>query len=152
MTLSQFNAALDRWGADLARWPESERDAANALLTHSAEAGAVLAGALQLDAFMRTNDPARAMGNDALVRVMNSVMANLPKAAPARRRKLAAFREWLGMPDMGGEWLPRFAVSMTAAVVLGLVVSDHLAVNTVQYLSPIEALANSNSYLPMDLQ
>lgn len=152
MTPSQFSVALDRWGANLANWPEDQRNASETLLKHSAEARAMLAEIARMEAFIQTNDPAQAMGDDALMRVMNSVMAALPKAEPAGRSTLAALRDWLGMAGMGSEWLPRFAVSLSTAAVLGLMVADRLSVHTTQQLSPIEALAMSNTYLPMDLR
>lgn len=157
MTLSQFSAGLDRWGAGLARWPECDRRAATSLLERSAEAQAMMIAAVRLDAFIRVHDPAQAVGDDALPRVMNSVMASLPKVAPARRSWLgrswlAGLGEWLGSMDGGREWLPRFAMSMATAAVLGLVVGDHLVVNGGQQVSPIEALAMSNTYMPLELR
>lgn len=152
MTLSQFSAGLDRWGAGLAHWPECERRAATSLLESSAEAQAMIIAAVRLEAFIRVHDPAQAVGDDALLRVMNSVMAGLPKGAPARRCGLAGLREWLGSMDGGREWLPRLAMSVATAAVLGLVVGDHLVVNGGQQVSPIEALAVSNTYMPLELR
>lgn len=146
MTLDEFSATLDRRGAGIAGWPEAERKAAMALLARSTEAQVLLVGATRLEAFVQANDPANAVGRDALVRVMNGVMANVPKAPPPRRLSLA---QWLGLP---GEWLPRFAVSMAAAALLGVVVGGRLPVNTVEQLSPIEALAEAGSYQPLDLR
>ncbi len=147
MTLEEFSAALDRFGAGIAGWPETEREAAMSLLAQSAQAQALLVGATRLEAFVQAHDPARAIGPDALARVMNGVMANLP-----RQRQRPTLAQWLGLPELSREWLPRFAVSMAAAALLGVIVGGRLPINTIERLSPIEALAEANSYQPLDLR
>lgn len=54
MTLEEFEEALDAHGADLARWPESVRKDADALLTASATARAVLADRQAVEAALRS--------------------------------------------------------------------------------------------------
>ena len=52
MTLDRFRTLADAWGADLARWPQPDRDAARALLASAdaAAARAILHQAATLDA------------------------------------------------------------------------------------------------------
>lgn len=152
MTLNQFADALDRWGSALAHWPERDRDAAFALLEVSLEAQDMMAEAVRLEALVLAYDPAQAIGQDALVRMMNSVMARLPAAAPPRRSWWAALQDQLGLHGATREWAPRFAMSMAVAVVLGLLVGDRLPYNDSQQLSPMETLAMSNTYVPLDLR
>ena len=49
LTLKRFKTLTDSYGADLLRWPEQERAAAQTLLEKSAEARALLADARMLD-------------------------------------------------------------------------------------------------------
>lgn len=49
LTLKRFKTLTDSYGADLLRWPEQERAAAQTLLEESAEARALLADARMLD-------------------------------------------------------------------------------------------------------
>lgn len=152
MTLDQFIGGLNRWGAALAQWPEGERAAAMTLLEASAEARDAMAEAVRVEAFVQAHDPACALEPDALVRVMNSVMARLPAATPSRRSWWTALAERLGLGGAGREWAPRFAMSTAVAVVLGLLVGDRLPYNDSPNLSPMEALAMSTAYNPLDLR
>lgn len=152
MTLDQFLAGIDRWGADLAQWPEDERMGAAVLLETSPEARAARLAEVNLEAIIRLSDPANAIGQDAVRRVINSVMAQLPEPTQARHSWGAALWEWLGLAGIGREWLPRLAVSMATAAVLGVVVGNSLGAAQVQQLSPIEALAMANTYIPLDVR
>jgi hypothetical protein len=49
LTLKRFKALTDSYGADVQRWPEDERTAAETLLESSAQARALLADARMLD-------------------------------------------------------------------------------------------------------
>lgn len=151
MTLDQFIGGLNRWGAALAQWPEHERAEAMTLLEASAEARDAMAEAVRVEAFVRAHDPGRAVDRDAVVRMVNSVMAHLP-AAPPPRSWWAALQDWSGLGGSGREWAPRFAISMAVAMVLGLLVGDRLPYNDSQNLSPMEALAMSTAYNPLDLR
>lgn len=52
MNLERFKQLADAWGADLRRWPESERAAAQALLGRDADARALLNRAAEFDAVL----------------------------------------------------------------------------------------------------
>jgi len=148
VSLNEFTSALDRWGTDLTHWPTGPREDAASLLAESAEARALLAAERQLEAFMRTNDPAGAVDGAAVTRLINGVMANLPTPAPAASRPRRP--HWLAALGLGNEWMARFAASMAAAAMLGLVVADRLVVSETQQLSPIEALAMAHTYSPLE--
>lgn len=152
MTLNQFSAALDRLGCALDRWPSAERQAAERLLATSAEAMRLLAQAALVETFVCDHDPAKAIGPDALVRLTNSVMARMP-ARPAPRR--AWLRQLMDGIRLGGgtarEWAPRFAISMAAAAMLGLV-AGNLLPSPDEQLSTVDLLALSNTYLPLDVR
>lgn len=152
MTLEQFTGGLDRWGTALAQWPERERDAAISLLEACAEAQDVMVEAIRLESFVLNHDPAQAIGPDALVRMKNSVMARLPAATPPRSSWWTVLSGHLGLLGAGREWAPRFAISTAAAVVLGLLVGNRLPLNDSPQLSPLETLAMSAPYLPLDLR
>jgi hypothetical protein len=52
MTLKRFKQLLDAYGADLARWPAAERQAARALIAADPRAGLARAETAELDAFL----------------------------------------------------------------------------------------------------
>lgn len=152
MTLDQFSDGLLRWGAALDQWPERERLAAFSLLDLPTGAQGLLAEAVWLEAFIRTHDPGHAIGQDSVVRMINTVMARLPAAAP-RRLSWRAWLERLTIGDGGREWVARFALSTSMAVILGLVVGSRLPYEKdSQQTSPLETLAMSITNVPMDLR
>jgi hypothetical protein len=57
MELHRFRWLLDAYGADLARWPQAERDAAQALLHRSREAAEAQRETAELDRLMRRPAP-----------------------------------------------------------------------------------------------
>lgn len=84
MTLERFKALAESYGGDLARWPESEREAARALLISTPAAlDAVLVEAAQLD---RMLDLAPAQAADS------ALLGRLIAAAP---QPLRLARLWL---------------------------------------------------------
>lgn len=98
MTLRRFRALADSYGADLQRWPETERDAARALLRRSPAAESALAAAQRLDAAIAaassqehaaTWQPGEA--DAALARLRSGVASGI--SASARRRPTAP-RGW----------------------------------------------------------
>lgn len=54
MTRREFETALDRWGADLTRWPSDEARRARAYLGGAADARVMLQAAERLDTFLDT--------------------------------------------------------------------------------------------------
>jgi hypothetical protein len=67
MDLESFTDRLDRLGADLARWPGSDRDAAGALLAISAPARAALAASGEMEALLAATRAAPRPGLHAIV-------------------------------------------------------------------------------------
>lgn len=151
MTLDQFNALLDRHGALPEQWPAEEREAARRLLASSAAAADRLAEAERIERFMRSFDPGKEVGQDALRRLSNSVFAKLPAKPVQRRPWWRAALDHLGtVLGAGQEWGPRVAVSVAAAAILGLVTGGLLPTGESQTSSAVELLAMSNPYSPLD--
>jgi hypothetical protein len=115
MTLGRFQHLLDVHGADLARWPQPLRAAAERLLAADDTAPAALAQARALDALIAREAPA---GGDA-TGVLRALAARpLP---PQRRRFL--WRQWpseLLTLDFTPAW-PRLA-ALAGVAALGFVI------------------------------
>jgi hypothetical protein len=62
LELGEFEAALDRFGADLARWPEPDRQAAQELMERSEAARQLHAAMLAVEAGLRAPPPAAPKG------------------------------------------------------------------------------------------
>jgi hypothetical protein len=86
MTLARFQHLLDVHGADLARWPQPQRAAAEGLLAADGAAVSALAQARALDALIARETPANA---DATGVLRTLAVRSLP---PQRRRFL--WRRW----------------------------------------------------------
>lgn len=151
MTLDQFTALLDRHGSRRDQWPEHQRAAALSLVARDTAAAAALAETERLDAVMARFDPARQIGPDALVRLQNSVLAQIPARRPSRRPLWRAALDHLGTAlGAGREWGPRLAASVAGAAMLGLVAGGLLPTGTTQEMSAVELLAMTNAYTPLD--
>lgn len=151
MTLNQFTALLDRHGSRQDQWPAPERAAAEHLLATSPQAAAELAEAERTERFMRAFDPGKQVGQDALVRLSNSVFAKLPPQRVQRHPWWRVALDHLGTAlGAGREWGPRVAVSVAAAAMLGLVTGGLLPTGDSQTSSAVELLAMSNNYSPLD--
>ena len=110
MEIERFETLAQAYGADLRRWPELERAAAEALLAHRPDqARAILLEAQGLDA---VHDDWRAPVPSAALR--EAVMATAPRS----RRELS----WRGF----GFWLSGagFAAAALAGVVVGVAASN----------------------------
>lgn len=86
MTLARFHRLLDVHGADPARWPQSDRAAAERLLASDAAAAGALAQARALDALMARDAAAQVDATGVL-----RALAGRP-LPPQRRRFL--WRRW----------------------------------------------------------
>lgn len=151
MTLDQFTQLLDRHGSGRAHWPASLRAGAEALLAASPEAAALLRQAERVEAVMRAHDPGRELGQDAVIRLSNSVLSQLPPTGARRRPRWQAALERLGTAlGAGREWGPRLAVSMAAAAMLGMVTGGLLPTSDARPMSATELLAMTTTYLPLD--
>lgn len=80
MDLARLEALLAAYGADPARWPDDERDAALALLARSAEARALRDAAARLDAALDAVPAPEPPSADLVARVLAAA-----PAAPAER-------------------------------------------------------------------
>ncbi|ALL12601.1 hypothetical protein [Caulobacter henricii] len=93
MTLERFKSLAESYGGDLARWPESEREAARALLISTSGAlEPVLVEAAQLD---RLLDLAPAQAADAAL--LGRLIAAAPQPLRLARRWLAGAGAALGL-------------------------------------------------------
>jgi hypothetical protein len=93
MTLERFSELSAAYGADIARWPQSERAAAQAFAaSEPALADAALAAERELDAGL---DAWRAAEAPAGLR--NRIIA----AAPRERAVAARFRRWIATAGLG---------------------------------------------------
>lgn len=93
MRLDEFQDAADRYGGDLARWPEAERRLADALLRQSPEAQAILDAATQLRAAFSEAAPVRApagLADRIILRALETTPAPAVHPAASRRWRHAA--------------------------------------------------------------
>ncbi len=87
MTLPRFQRALDVYGAELSRWPQAQRAAAERLVTSDPAAAAALVQARALDALMARDTGGAQLDAAAVLRALER--RPLP---PQRRRFL--WRQW----------------------------------------------------------
>ena len=84
LELSEFEAALDRLGADLARWPQPLREAARDLLDSSDAARTLHAGMLKIEAGLAAAPPVTAPPGLADRIVARALAESPPKGKPRR--------------------------------------------------------------------
>ena len=108
MKLSTFRALLDAQGPDPARWPESDRAGAEALLTGSEAARADLALAEQLETALSAPVRASARLQAAVLAIPSAHVQERPRAVVAARP-----RNWLWWPPL---------MAMAASAVIGFFV------------------------------
>ena len=131
MTLVRFQRALDVYGADLTRWPQSQRDAAERLLASDPAAASAFAQARALDALMMRD----AMPTQANAASVLRVLERRP-LPPQRRRFL--WQQWpseLLNLDFAPAW-PRLA-ALAGVAALGFVIG-------LTDLGPILGLSNGD--------
>jgi hypothetical protein len=133
LTLKRFKKMTDSYGADLLRWPERERAAAQTLLEGSAEARALLADARMLDealAVASTRQIAAHRRNNhedaALARLRSGVAARI--AAASGRSRVSLLERALSITIRAALPTPLgwagLATAGSLAVVAGLVVGS----------------------------
>jgi hypothetical protein len=118
MTLRRFSALAASYGADLRRWPGTERGRAETLLASSSEARAALEEARRLDHRIAAARGPLPDGQDAaLARLRAGVAARI--AAPRPRPSIAS---WLGLAWWA--WQPQRAgiVAGGIAIIAGLAI------------------------------
>lgn len=123
MKLERFKELTDSYGADLRRWPKAERDAANAVLEHSAQARLLLEAARTLDKALQETAVDQDAGHwsageleAALVRLRIEVSRRISHAAPVEKPP-AWRRAWvlLGTVDRQGSFQMAGARLMTSS-------------------------------------
>jgi anti-sigma factor RsiW len=131
MTLTRFQRALDVYGADLSRWPHSQRSAAERLMASDPAAAAAFAQARGLDALIARDATSTQADAAAVLRALD--MRPLP---PQRRRFL--WRHWpneLLNLDFAPAW-PRLA-ALAGVAALGFIVG-------LTDLAPISSLTSGD--------
>lgn len=116
LTLARFQRALDAFGADLSRWPQSQRVAAERLMASDPAAVAAFAQARALDALIARDAMSKQADAAGVLRWLET--RPLP---PQRRRFL--WRQWpteLLNLDFAPAW-PRLA-ALAAVAVFGFAV------------------------------
>lgn len=130
MDIERFRALADAYGADLRRWPESERAAAAALI--EAEPGqtrAVMAEADELDALLHASPPPQP--SQAL---RDAILAAAPRARAQRR----GFGFWLS------------GAGLAAAGMAGLLIGASASSAMVEDVRADAALAEAMTAEPLD--
>ena len=111
MTIERLKALAQAYGADLRRWPPSQRPIADSLIATDPAARAALAEAAALDALLAAS-PTPSPSAQLTARVLAGAPA--PRAARARRGRLAWF--------LGAGW----TAAACAGVVAGLGLTTHV--------------------------
>lgn len=116
MDRRRLDALLDAYGADPARWPAAERNAAQALLASDPAAQARLEQARLLDRALDALPPAPALAGDLAARIRNA--ARQP-VAPANTNSPWRFTAALAASAVIGLWLGFTAVPVTSPFTSG---------------------------------
>jgi hypothetical protein len=111
MNMDRFQELLDAYGAEPARWPEAERDAASALLADSGEARARLAEARALDELLDRAGAPAALRFDAAE--LSARIAETPKPRLDPVAGASGAQVSMGWPSLAG---------LAAAAVAGFVI------------------------------
>jgi hypothetical protein len=91
MTLEEFEAALDLYGASIANWPEAQRLAAAAVLERSAEARTMLATAKEVATLLAKTRTGPTTRPDRIVAIATAQKQQRPPA-PALRLPRTGWR------------------------------------------------------------
>jgi len=133
LTLKRFKTMTDSYGADLLRWPEQERAAAQTLLDGSAEARAHLADARLLDEALAVASARQSAAHQrnnhedaALARLRSGVATRI--AAASGRSRASLLERALSITTRGALSMPSgwagLAIACSLAVVAGLVIGS----------------------------
>jgi hypothetical protein len=129
MTLEEFEAALDLYGARVADWPETQRLGAAAVLVRFAEARAMLAAAEEVSTLLAQTRAVPGSGRDGVG--LDRIVA-IATARPQQPPPVVGLR----LPHAGWRYAACIAVALTG---FALGVADGL--REAAPLSPIVALA-----------
>lgn len=123
MDKRRLDALLDAYGADPARWPAAERNAAQALLASDPTAQARLEQARLLDRALDALPPAPAPAGDLAARIRNAARQPVAPAitvpAPANTNSPWRFTAALAASAVIGLWLGFAAVPVTSPFTSG---------------------------------
>jgi len=138
MTPDEFEEGLDRWGADLTRWPADAAARARACLAGTAEARRQFAAAARLDDQLRTLAAHQAP----------AWLATRIAARTAAAGRLDRLLQWFG----ARLWRPALlAVAVTAAgYVTGLAVREPLSAVDSALAEDVMSLAFEDLYAELD--
>jgi hypothetical protein len=131
MTLARFRHALDVYGADLSRWPQSQRGAADRLMASDPAAAAAFAQARALDALIAREATSTQADASAVLSALET------RPLPAQRRRFL-WRHWpneLLNLDFAPAWPRVAALAGVAAFGFAVGLTD---------LGPISGLTNGD--------
>jgi hypothetical protein len=158
LTLERFESLADSYGASLERWPEEIRTEAEALLSNSQAARAILAGARSLDEAIEAASDAEearawppAEAEAALARLRSRVASRLSAEVPAMagpiRRWLLSHRALspLAHPGWGG-MVTGGALAIVAGLLTGMLYSSGSPRDVLALLepAPLQIFSDSN--------
>ena len=123
MDKTRLRAILDAYGAEPARWPEAEREAALSALHSGPELVRAGQEAALLDR-MIAHAPTAVINDALLTRILESAPRALAKLQPRRRPgrnwSLSALGDFIAPPTFGHGVIARPAAIMMLAVCVGL--------------------------------
>jgi hypothetical protein len=123
MDLERFQSLAERYGADLRRWPDGEREAAHACCAaHAAASARILAAEADLDAWL---DADQAAAPSARLREL--ILASAPK--PRRVPRIAGIDFGYGLSGAG------LAAAAAAGLAIGLASPNVAKVRQAEALS-----------------
>jgi hypothetical protein len=128
MDLERFQSLAERYGADLRRWPDGEREAAHACCAaHAAASARILAAEAELDAWLDA-DQAAAPG----ARLRELILASAPK--PRRVPRIAGidFGYWLSGAGLAAAAAAGLAIGLASPNVAKVRQAEALSLGVVE--------------------
>lgn len=128
MELERFQSLAERYGADLNRWPDGEREAAHACCAaHAAASARILAGEAELDAWL---DADQAVTPSA--RLRDQILASAPK--PRRVPRIAGidFGYWLSGAGLAAAAAAGLAIGLASPNVAKVRQAEALSLGVVE--------------------
>lgn len=137
MTQPEFEAGLDRWGADLSRWPPRQARLAEVYLAATADARRSLAAARRTEAYLASLQP-----HQAPARLAGRITAATARDHPGAMARLEA---WLS----GALWRPAALASvlLLSGYLTGISTHDNLET---ELADTVVNLAFTDLYLELD--
>lgn len=117
MNMDAFRRGLDRYGANLDKWPEPRGRDARELAESDGRLAPLLAEAAAFEAMLKDCDPAAGIGDRRAARVVRRTMRLAAERPQSPSIPVAA--GILSQVAAPGGWFPRFAMPMAVAALLG---------------------------------